>query len=132
MIVSDERTSYALFNYPNADQFQWSGSAVIGYVASDLSTFENHVLSHNDSIISVVSSSNVGVPGRYLYRVSGTVGCESRRIHHFVCDYYSFKVMTNVCVCSVKTVERALRSISRAAAVQAILALSVKLVRIGT
>ncbi|XP_065844295.1 uncharacterized protein [Oscarella lobularis] len=75
VIVSDERTSYALFNYPNADQFQWSGSAVIGYVASDLSTFENHVLSHNDSIISVVSSSNVGVPGRYLYRVSGTVGC---------------------------------------------------------
>ena len=84
MIVSDERTTYALFNYPIDDRLQWIGrpgqnAAVVGYTANDLSTFENHPLSGTDSVLSIASLSNVGVTGRYLYRVSLTGNrCESR------------------------------------------------------
>ena len=48
-------------------------------MANDFSTFENHPLSGTDSVLSVPSLSNVGVPGRYLYRVSLTPsGCENQ------------------------------------------------------
>ena len=75
MIATDERVTYILFNYPVDGRLQWIGRpgqdpAVVGYAASDLSTFDNHLLSGTASVLSVTSSSNIDVIGRYLYRVS--------------------------------------------------------------
>ena len=84
VIVTDERSTYVLFNYPIDSRLQWIGRlgqnpAAVGYMANDLSAFQNHPLSGTTSVLSVASSSNVGVVGRYVYRVS-SVGnrCESR------------------------------------------------------
>ncbi|XP_065844710.1 sushi, nidogen and EGF-like domain-containing protein 1 [Oscarella lobularis] len=74
VIFSDERTTYSLFNYSTADQLQWASRVSIRYVASDLSTFENP-LSGTGSVLSVARTSNFGVRGRYLYRITATVGC---------------------------------------------------------
>ena len=76
--------TYVLFNYPIDNRLQWIGRpgqnpAVVGYIANDLSTFENHPLSGAVFARSVSSLSNVGVTGRYLYRVSLTGNrCENR------------------------------------------------------
>ena len=84
VIVSDERTTYVLFNYPIDHRLQWIGRpgqnpAVVGYMANDLSTFESHPLSGTVSVLSVASLSNVGITGRYLYRVSLAGNrCENR------------------------------------------------------
>ena len=74
-MATDGLNSFAIFNY-NADDMEWSGrwsEAVIGYNVEHGSYYDNNKLSETDQVKEIsrlASASNVGKPGKIVYRLS--------------------------------------------------------------
>ena len=68
MIANDENTTYVLFLY---EDIQWSGGqTVVGFNTGDgTNSFTIPESMTSDGVLNLHQTSNVGLPGTYIYRV---------------------------------------------------------------
>ena len=99
MVTTDGLLSFAIFNYAKIEWVTGGASqgtggfrgtpAMVGVNAGDGVRFYKYKHSLTDDVVKIVTESNVGVPGQWVYRIDDDVSIYGRTAHVFTakkCD----------------------------------------------
>ena len=80
ILAADNVTSYVIYQYAD-DEIQWTtdslgrNAALVGYNAGDCIRYKTVRESMTTEIINITKTSNVGIPGVYVFKVDGMERC---------------------------------------------------------